>query len=495
MKSADIDKQIKNKLKTTASPDLDQRIDTLINRAENAQTQTSNTWSIIMNNKTTKLATAAMIIIAVLVGINHFGGSIDGSSKAYAMSDMLEMMRNVETMHSWGYNILYHDSKNISDLAKATTVPVESWIDVNNSRIYSRNFMTSRSPGEDDFKVRTLESLLVDGMQTELHKTDNYVSYHRLTPLGQKLKIRRSIDDIASTIRPDMLESYENVGKENIDGAIYDIWQCSNMTASQDQDLLLKCWIDPLTHNIGQMHIYSKPKTGLQQWRLGVVRHYEINVPIEEDVFQIDIPQDCRRPFDNSTPEKAHLEGLMNWSAFPVAGVYLTNSLTCFTLEDGSVISAWSSQTERDQKNQVSSDGLYSGGSWPELPSILEKLTYINTVERPSGKQLESVYKGAHLAHTIKDSKFIEWGLYVPVDRAPISLPRHIYKCYWRHKNDPEKLHKFNPISGPEIKAEEFEELVLGAMAELSDDGIAPEGITYDGVLKLAQQIRESLDE
>lgn len=448
-----------------------------------------------MNSKMTKIAVAAVIILVAMAVINQFGGSMDGSSKAYAMSDMLEMMRNVETMHSWGYNIFYHDLENIGDIAKATTVPVESWIDVNNSRIYSRSFMTSRSPGEDDFKVRTLELLLVDGMQTELHKTDNYISYHRLTPLRQKLKIRRSIDDIASMIRPDMLESYKNVGEENIDGTIYDIWQCSNLNSHQDYDILLKCWIDPLTRNIGQMHMYSKPKTGLQQWRLGVVRHYEINVPIEEDVFQIDIPQDCRRPFDNSTPEKAQLEGLVNWSARRVAGVYLTNSLTCFTLEDGSVIAAWSSQTKRDQKNQVQPDNLYPGSPWPELPSVLEKLTYINAVERPSGKQLEAVYKGVHLAHTIKDGRFIEWGLYVPVDRTPISLPRHIYKCYWRHKNDPEKLHKFNPISGPEIKAEEFEELVLGAMAELNDNGKAPEGITYDDVLELAQQIRESLDE
>ena len=43
--------------------------------------------------------------------------------------------------------------------------------------------------------------------------------------------------------------------------------------------------------------------------------------------------------------------------------------------------------------------------------------------------------------------------------------------------------------------AENFDWWVLGAMAELSDDGKAPEDITYQTVLQLAEQIRKSLVE
>ena len=42
-------------------------------------------------------------------------------------------------------------------------------------------------------------------------------------------------------------------------------------------------------------------------------------------------------------------------------------------------------------------------------------------------------------------------------------------------------------------KEAEFDTWVLGAMAELSEDGKAPEDVTYEKVLRLAQQIRESL--
>jgi len=49
-----------------------------------------NIGRIIMKSKITKIAAAAVIIIAVLIGIHHLGGSIDGASIAWA--DVLEQI-------------------------------------------------------------------------------------------------------------------------------------------------------------------------------------------------------------------------------------------------------------------------------------------------------------------------------------------------------------------------------------------------------------------
>ncbi|MCK4887235.1 MAG: hypothetical protein KAS96_07580 [Planctomycetes bacterium] len=49
----------------------------------------------VMKNKVTKLAVAAVIIIAVLAGINHFGGSIDGSTAAWA--SLAERVMKIDT--------------------------------------------------------------------------------------------------------------------------------------------------------------------------------------------------------------------------------------------------------------------------------------------------------------------------------------------------------------------------------------------------------------
>ncbi len=51
-----------------------------------------NIWRIIMNSKITKFAAAAVIIIAILIGINQFGGSIDGTTVAWA--EVVEKINN-----------------------------------------------------------------------------------------------------------------------------------------------------------------------------------------------------------------------------------------------------------------------------------------------------------------------------------------------------------------------------------------------------------------
>jgi len=98
-----IEKFIKNtyadNLPAATSAKLDQRVlgnaqDTL----EKSKTTQSagtrpNIWRIIMKRRITKLAAAAVIIIAVLIGINQFGGSIDGASVAWA--DVAERFRSV----------------------------------------------------------------------------------------------------------------------------------------------------------------------------------------------------------------------------------------------------------------------------------------------------------------------------------------------------------------------------------------------------------------
>lgn len=51
-----------------------------------------------MKSKITKLAAAAMIIVAIIIGVNQFGGSIDLATIAFA--DISEAMKNVPWMHS-----------------------------------------------------------------------------------------------------------------------------------------------------------------------------------------------------------------------------------------------------------------------------------------------------------------------------------------------------------------------------------------------------------
>jgi len=55
--------------------------------------QQSKVWRIIMKSSFTKLAAAAVIIIAVLLGLHYFGGSIDGASVVWA--DIAEKVQKI----------------------------------------------------------------------------------------------------------------------------------------------------------------------------------------------------------------------------------------------------------------------------------------------------------------------------------------------------------------------------------------------------------------
>ncbi len=95
MKSVKEIKLTIKQLKVESSNEIHSRVlNKLQNRLDDAKQQyladtSPNIWRIIMNSKITKYAAAAVILIAVMIGINQFGGSIDGTSVAWA-----EVMRN-----------------------------------------------------------------------------------------------------------------------------------------------------------------------------------------------------------------------------------------------------------------------------------------------------------------------------------------------------------------------------------------------------------------
>jgi len=70
-----------------------------LNKSEKKPSATlqPNIWKIIMKSRITQLTTAAVIIIAVIIGINQLGGPVDITTIAFA--DITEAMNNVPWMH------------------------------------------------------------------------------------------------------------------------------------------------------------------------------------------------------------------------------------------------------------------------------------------------------------------------------------------------------------------------------------------------------------
>lgn len=75
--------------------------------------ETTSIWRISMNSKTTKLAIAAILIIAVLIGINQFGGSIDGSSVAFGQ--VLEYFQGSSYSFNLTFATVFEDEERSSE--------------------------------------------------------------------------------------------------------------------------------------------------------------------------------------------------------------------------------------------------------------------------------------------------------------------------------------------------------------------------------------------
>ena len=87
-----------------------------LRKEQTAKTE-PNIWRIIMKSRITKLAAAAVIIIAVLIGINHFGGSVDIATPAYALEQTIQASHSVQYLHIRAITPSHEDQ------------PVEFWLE------------------------------------------------------------------------------------------------------------------------------------------------------------------------------------------------------------------------------------------------------------------------------------------------------------------------------------------------------------------------------
>ena len=104
MSSAEKTKRLFAKSGLTVNSKVDDRIigDALIAFGKSEKTKSvspePNIWRIIMRSKITKLAAAAVVIIAVMAGMHWIGSSIDGTSLAFG--EVLENLARVQTLHA-----------------------------------------------------------------------------------------------------------------------------------------------------------------------------------------------------------------------------------------------------------------------------------------------------------------------------------------------------------------------------------------------------------
>jgi hypothetical protein len=466
----------------------------------------------IIMNRFTKLAAAASIIVAIFFGIKFF--AFDGTAVVYAITDAPEVLKKADIIHIKMQS--YPEDVNCGNGRKISLSPstYEFWYDMEKGWSRAKSIGHYVDSYNCTYEERPSERVFDGQYLLEIDHDTKEVKYFLLSPFCRQLNTHNFLKEINFYLFGDLsqLKNTIIIDQQNINGQEYDIWQGEIINHKTGMKEIWKYWIRPDTGELGRIQTWSPEDNGL--WRLSSeVMEIEYDMNISSDMFETVPPVDYTMVNIKETATVRQLEYQSN--------LLRAESATCngefwiwasrkigFTLEDGSVILGWSSASS----NQGVPQGdvfkvLAPGGPLPELPWEISNITAICF-------DGEVKYTGRHLAYTSKNNEFFEWGIYVPISKQPESsevvrycIPYHLnvkvprpedYNCpefEMVDLGDLESKEDFMSDDIPVESVEDFNKWILGAMAELSENGKAPENITYERVLRLAEQIRESLVE
>jgi len=435
-------------------------------------------WRTIMKSRITKLGSAAAIIAGALLALNYFTGSIDVTSVAYGISDLPKLLETAKTVHIRGWR----HYPELAQLGKPEPkVAWENWIDFENAQ------MRLSYPGYTyTTKAIEINEFVSDGeYKMHINHTNKSVTFTKLTEFHRQFDFRVQSETFfgAEWWNPQQFAEFAVIGEEDIDEATFQIWQGDEIINGRPL-FRTKIWLSPTSGKLGRVHLWRMEHN---QWKLIYqIDEFEIDAVCPAGIFSTDVPAGYTMKNTKETAEVPEL----NLAGFGGDSFIFTVNI-CLTLSNGSVIIGWSSNDQEFEGTQAPLfANLETGGALPKLPIELYAL------KGTSKNNVGITYAGRHLAYTQKAGKFYEWAIYVP-EKMPSLVGGNGYRL----------LHRCN-LQGRQARAglaigdmltisdaEDFNTFVLGAMAELSDDGKAPEHVTYENVLRLAEQIRNSLSE
>ena len=441
---------------------------------------------IIMKSPITKLAAAVLIIVAAVLSITILNKS---ATPAYGITDLPELFKKARTIHIKGW--VYFP--NGQDGREPVKLELEYWFDVENGRyrLYKPGGI-DKDTGEPRYYTTVSDGRYV--MSEAYHhpvkgKPWKSISFTKLSPFKARLEAFKNSYVFLMRMfgNMDQIKGSAKVGQEKIEGTVFDIWE-NEFYFSDGRGTKVKTWVAPDSGDVERILFWQKRQKDDPNWRLVFDLHtIELNVVTPQGIFNTEPPKGYK--LDN-TKETARLSGIGISPEKVMLQDYELHRHIGFTLSDGSVILSWSCPEKSRSSQSDLFKGLTPGGRLPEFAAKIESLTAIP-------RKLGISYKGHHLAYTQKDRIFYEWSLYVS-DRDPPPRSHLIgYQCHQEYNTDVQAEYNNTKIYGDlTIESEkEFDTWLLGAMAELSDDGLVPEQVTYQNVLRLAEEIRASAKE
>ena len=279
MKPAENIKRWIKKLNDTTSAEMDQRVladvlDALAESEKPSALTRPKIWRTIMKSRITKLAAAAVIVIAVLISVNQFGGSATGVA--------------------WGE--VFEKVEQISALSFDMTTEI-SYSENETLTIQSENYVAG------DYGTKS--SLYMNGevfvVKYRLpNKNLAYIirpkdkTYMRTDLSDEQAAKGQDTDDPRTWLKMILSGDYTKLGCKSIDGIDVEGIE-SNTTGIAGEGTIMRLWVDVETNLPVRIEAEGqKMEAGEKRPHKFVTDNFQWNLELGENVFEPNIPPDYK---------------------------------------------------------------------------------------------------------------------------------------------------------------------------------------------------------
>jgi hypothetical protein len=396
----DIERHIKNVyadgLKVTTSADLDERVldnvmETLdeLEKKESAAIE-SNIWRLIMKSRITKLATAAVIIIAVMVGINQFRGSLDIAGVAWG-----KVVEKVEQIESF---IFQHkmNIKGAAGMPEGTTVDIESTIYVSSEYgLRQDQYIGGKAVGVNYVPP---SGTIITSLLPHMKK------YIKASVTEEQIRNMHEEVNPIGMIKAFMSFEHTELGREIIDGVKTEGIEVDDpkFLAFMFENAKGRLWVDVKTGLPVRFEVEGVSGDGVIETKV-VAYEFDWDAELEPSVFEPNIPDDytLHGEIDISDNEGAAIKGLRIFAEL-VGGLYPRNlDLMTASLEASKAVQA-----------EIADDPNWDP-NMPVSKEQIEKTTVIQATCRFYAKIIEDyndvVYYGEKITPEDSDLVLLRW--------------------------------------------------------------------------------------
>jgi len=296
MRPADNINELIKGLHLKASADLDRKVHDDISNALAKSKKTAsahsepNIWRIIMKSRMIKLATAAAIIIAVLIGIHQLAGN--GASTVFA--SVVEQIHNARTMT---YSVV-------------TQTPVKNMPTVRTEMAFKEPAYM-RTTTADGF-VTVIDWTQVRGISiwpTRKQFIDFEASNFRHDP-------EKDLFMVIENLKALPYKADQVLGKKDIDGRVLQGFRVV------EESVINTVWVDPKTRELVRVEMEFTNAPGMNK----IMTDFQFDVELDDSLFSLTPPEGFTRlavqADVSKVTEQDLIEYLRSWSSWTKDGTF-----------------------------------------------------------------------------------------------------------------------------------------------------------------------------